>query len=316
MGFFSALFGTHQISEENKYETLRDDGVRAMQMGELAYAEKCLTAALELNRELRTVGFLAEVRLRQQNYSEAIPLLREISASEGDTLEVDLLLAHALGRTMQYEDEKDVCQAILDAHADEPRALYLLSEALHGLGDELTAVVNLSKCLYAREDYSEARLLRARILKGMGQAVEALEDVNALLEKDAENETYLLLRAQLLAGLGRNDEAQADLSQIITLNPFADEAILLSGQIYEAESLWDKALALYDEAIELRPDFAAAYKARGGVKHHLRDEAGAAEDLKRSLELAPESAKQLDGEYTNVENEMNARYKSMNPYGF
>ena len=43
---------------------------------------------------------------------------------------------------------------------------------------------------------------------------------------------------------------------------------------------------------------------------------GAADDLKRSLELAPEKAAELDGEYTNVENQMNARYRSMNPYGF
>lgn len=32
--------------------------------------------------------------------------------------------------------------------------------------------------------------------------------------------------------------------------------------------------------------------------------------------LTPDKGKSLDGEYTNIENEMNDRYKRMNPYGF
>ena len=36
----------------------------------------------------------------------------------------------------------------------------------------------------------------------------------------------------------------------------------------------------------------------------------------KALTLAPEKAAEIDGSYTNVENEMNARYRQMNPYGF
>ena len=59
MGIFSSIFGGGNKSPENQYDILCDDGVRAMQMGEFQYAEKCLTAALELKHELRTVGLLA-----------------------------------------------------------------------------------------------------------------------------------------------------------------------------------------------------------------------------------------------------------------
>ena len=52
------------------------------------------------------------------------------------------------------------------------------------------------------------------------------------------------------------------------------------------------------------------------MKHRLHDDAGAAEDLKRSLELNPESATSLDGEFTNVENRMSQYYRNLNPYGF
>lgn len=93
----------------------------------------------------------------------------------------------------------------------------------------------------------------------------------------------------------------ADLKAVQALNPFSREAVLKLGSLYEQTAQWDKALAVYDEAINMQPKFAAAYKARGGVKNHLKDVAGAAEDLKRSLELEPELAKAVDGEYANVE---------------
>lgn len=320
MGFFSSIFGSSssaaEKSTDSKYTTLCDDGVRAMQMGELPYAEKCLTAALELKRELKTVGFLAEVYLRMRDNEKALPLLQEMSASEADTLEVDLLLAQTQGQLSQFEEERATCAKILQQHGDEARALYLAAEADHGLHDDFMAIAHLTQCLALREDYVEALYLRAEVLKGMGQWNEVLADAEALVKADGENEKFLLLRAEAYVALAKVDEAVADLKAVQSLNPFSDEAVLRLGSIYEQTSQWDKALALYDEAIELRPDFAAAYKARGGVKNHLKDAAGAAEDLKRSLELAPEKGKDLDGEYTNIENEINDRYKRMNPYHF
>ena len=48
----------------------------------------------------------------------------------------------------------------------------------------------------------------------------------------------------------------------------------------------------------------------------MNDEAGAAEDLRKSLDLQPEEGASADGEFTTVENKMAERYRNMNPYGF
>lgn len=316
MGIISSLFGTSQQTDEQRFSTLRDDGVRAMQMNELPYAEKCFLAALDIKADLKTKSFLAEVYLRLNNSEKALPLLQTLADSERDTLEIELLLAQTQGRLELYSEERETCTKILAAHPQEPRALYLMAEADHGLHDELMAIVHLTQCLAIRGDYSQAQYLRAEVLKNMGQWNEVLDDAEQLVKADSENVDYLLLRAEALAALARTDEAIVDYQKVQSLNPFCDEAILRLGKIYENTSQWDKALRLYDEAIEMRPDFAAAYKARGGVKNHLKDVNGAAEDLKRSLELAPEKAADYDGEYTNVENEMNDRYKRLNPYAF
>lgn len=317
MGIFSSIFGGGNKSPENQYDILCDDGVRAMQMGEFQYAEKCLTAALELKHELRTVGLLAEVFLHTENNEKALPLLQEmVKNAEGDSLEICLLLAQTQGKTQAYADERATCEHILQQHEAEPRALYLLAEAEHGLHEDFMAIAHLTQCLAKEPKYQHALLLRADVLKQMGQWNEVLVDAETLVDIDAENESYHLLRAEAFAALGKTDEAVVDLKAVQALNPFSREAVLKLGSLYEQTAQWDKALAVYDEAINMQPKFAAAYKARGGVKNHLKDVAGAAEDLKRSLELEPELAKAVDGEYANVENEMKERYKRMNPYGF
>lgn len=306
------------MDDAQKFETLRDDGIRAMQIGEAVYAEKCFNAALKLQDDAKVRSLLAEVYLRQQRFEEALPILRVLAeqTSVAENVELHLILAQTFGRLKQYEAERQTCEALLQVQADEPRALYLAAEADHGLGDELQAIVHLTQCLAQREDYGQARLLRVKVLIAMGQMSEALADLEPLMKENPEDEECLLLQSSAMAALGRPDDAIVALEKVRLLNPFNEEAVLQLGALFEATSRWDKALALYDEAIELTPDFSAAYKARGGVKHHLKDDLGAAEDLKRSLELAPEKGAELDGEYTNVENEMNAKYRNMNPYGF
>lgn len=316
MGIISSIFGTSKPTEEQKFSTLRDDGVRAMQMNELAYAEKCFVAALDMNDDLKTKGFLAEVYLRMNNNEKALPLLRNLVESNQTSLEIELLLARTQGKLKMFEEEKRTCANMMEKYQQDARTLFLMAEAEHGLHDDFMAIAHLTQCLAIRADYCQAQFLRAEILKGMGQWKEVLEDANLLVKADKENVDYMLLQAEALAILGETDEAIEKYKEIQSLNPFCDEAILKLGAIYEQTSQWDKALLLYNEAIELRPDFAAAYKARGGVKNHLKDVNGAAEDLKKSLILAPEKAKDYDGEYTNVENEMNEHYKRLNPYAF
>lgn len=316
MGFFSSIFGTPQTSEEGKFDTLRDDGVRAMQMGELPYAEKCLKAALELRDDDKTRGFLAEVYLHMGRYAEAQPLLETLCVAHPDDKELNLLWAQTLGKLENWEKQREVCAALLAADAQDARALYLSAQAEKGLGDYLTAIVHLTQCTTLRPEFYSARLLRAQVLEAMGQWNEVLADTEALVESEPENEEYKFYHARALSHVGRDEDAIEQFEAVLQLNPFNREATLCLGELYERTTRRDKALALYTEAIELMPDFAEAYKARGGVKHQLKDDAGAADDLKRSLELAPEKAAELDGEYTNVENKMNQRYRNMNPYGF
>lgn len=318
MGIFSSIFGTSTPDDKQKFVTLRDDGVRALQMGEAAYAERCLCAALELQDDPEVTGLLAEVYLRERKHQEALPLLLRLAEHQTpkDNLNLFMLLAAAQGELGLFEEERATAARIISEYADETGALYYAAEADSGLGDDLQAIVNLTRALSLREDFAAARLLRCRVLIRMGQNAEALEDIELLIKDFPETEEYLALRGGILSKLDRTEEAVADFERVNSLNPFDRDAIVHLATLYERIGLRDKALDLYDEAVNMMPDFADAYKERGGIKHRLGDELGAAEDLKRALELTPVNQSLPDGEYSNVENEVNQRYRNMNPYGF
>lgn len=316
MSISFSFLGTSKQTEDNKILTLRDDGIRAMQMNEFPYAEKCLKAALEIKENLEIKLLLTELYFRMRDYEKVLPLLQELVKDNQSSIEIELLLAETQGKLKMFKEEKSLCTSILKSNPQEARALYLLAEAEHGLHEEIMAIAHLTQCITNSNDLHRALFLRAEILKGMKQWKEVLEDANQLVEAENNNEDYLLLQADALAALGRIDEATATYQRVQFLNPFCDKAVLSIGKIYEQTSQWEKALLVYNEAIELRPNFAAAYRARGGVKKHLNDFKGATDDLKKSLELAPEITTDYDGEYTRIENQMNERYKRLNPYAF
>ena len=170
----------------------------------------------------------------------------------------------------------------------------------HREGDDLKAVALLTVAIQSGEGGSAARLLRGQILGAMGQWREAEADAAAVLadEKGNADAAWLLASAQAATGAA---QAAAD-----TLRS------LLLGRIYAAGGQADKALRLFDEAIAAQPDFAEAYHARGGVKHRLHDEAGAAEDLRTALRLDPALARRFDGSYSLLDDSLKAPGSCLN----
>ena len=91
MSFLKKLFGTPenlspeeeaQAAARRNFETLRDDGVRAMQMGEVPFALKCFEEALNITPgDRRTQAFKAEAHLRMGQYAEALPLLKALAVA-------------------------------------------------------------------------------------------------------------------------------------------------------------------------------------------------------------------------------------------
>ena len=211
------------------------------------------------------------------------------------------------------------CRAALQIDNGHAGALYRSAQAKHALHDELNAVALLTQAIVQDGHLTEAYLLRAEILRDMGSLTEAEADIDHLLEDEKAqpaSEEAVMLKAALRLQQGDAPMAITYYNKVKTQNPLMGEAYVGLSTAYAANRQLDRALSTLDEAVELMPDFSEGYKERGRIKLMLNDKAGAADDLKKALETSPEAAKALEGQFSNIEQEMNEQYKNRNPYGF
>ena len=138
--------------------------------------------------------------------------------------------------------------------------------------------LTLANVCYIQEDYKAME-------EAAGKAI-AIEEGNAVAH-------FLLGKARK----GQDDEIMtiAHLTKAITLKDDFIEARLM-----RAEALLKMKQYLFDEAIELNPNFAEAYKERGRAKLLNGDKDGSVEDMKKSLELNPKDEASLNGEFKNL----------------
>ena len=72
------------------------------------------------------------------------------------------------------------------------------------------------------------------------------------------------------------------------------------GNLYIGREQPQEAIALFDEAIELKPDFARAYHERGRARLMQGDKEGSLADMKKAIELG-EQPTNISGNYSNFE---------------
>lgn len=325
MSLFNRIFGnsdqqaqkTDETSDpERNFQILKDDGVRARNMREMPFAIQCFQEALKIKDDAETLSYLAEAYLLTGQTENALPYLEKLTATEPDNLQLLLTAAHAALKCQQYDKAQTWLEQAGQAAPDEPHVLYLEAQLLHERHNDIMAVAKVTQALMHDEKLLMAYELRAKILLSMGQPAEAVKDTTRLTAEAPDQEDYQLLHGQALAAAQQPEAAEAAFQAALEANPFSLEAPLHLAQLYSATHRLDKALQTCNDLIEAHPDYAEAYKVRGAVKMALHNEAGAADDLKKSLSLKPQQVEEMTGEFTNMENKMNERYRNLNPYGF
>lgn len=308
MGLFTSLFGGSRSPEAEKeknnqknFEILKYDGIRAQRMGKLPYAIKCFEEAVALNAELETQSLLVTAYTQANRLDDARTTLQRMAEQDPTQSATFLSLAGICYMLEDYPAMNTACEQALALDNQHPLAFYLGAKASIGLKDELNAIARLTKAIVLKEDYAEAYLLRAQTLWHMKQAKDASEDIEKLLELNADDEQALLLKGEIQAATQAWEEAEACFNQVLSLNPFNEQAYLLLGELHLTAKAPEKALAVYDEAIEINPSFARAYHERGRIKLLMGDKDGSVEDMKKAIELAPESEANISGEYNNYD---------------
>lgn len=311
--FFTSLFSSAKAEtpEEEKaknnqknFDILKYDGVRAQKIGQIAYAIKCFTEALNIQEDFETMTYLVTACSAAREPEKALGILNRMLELEPDHISTLLTRVNIL---LMLDKEPEMITDCVHVIALEPGnhlAYFLMAKAKKATGDQLGAIADLTKSIVLKDDFIEACLLRAEVLLSLQQGKEALPDIEKAISLAPEEETSYLLRGRIHELLGDLEAALADYNQALDFNPFNERACLLAGQLMIRLERLDEAIEFFDEAIDLKPEFAKAYSERGRAKNLKGDKEGAMEDLKKSLELNPEGeeAQRFDGQHTNYEN--------------
>lgn len=312
MGLFTSLFGGKKDSGNEKekndkknFDILKYDGIRAMRIGKLTYAIKCLEEATAIQEELETMQHLTNCYARVNRLDDARNILNRMTVLAPDQPSVFQSLANLCYIQEDYAGMNEACQKALALDNQNPATHFLSAKAAIGLNNGIQAIAMLTKAIVLDENFAEAYQLRAEVLWGMRQAKDAAEDIQKLLAMNPEDENALLLKGEILAVNGEEEKALELFDQVLSLNPFNEKAYILKGSYFLLQKEYDKAIDVYNEAIEVHPNFAQAYHERGRVKLAKGDKTGSMEDMKKAIELAPENSTAINGEYNNYEQQKN-----------
>lgn len=306
MGLLSSLFGGNNSSkdqqakqEKKNFEILKYNGIRARNIGQLAYAIKCFEEATAIQEETETLSLLVTSYTQANRLDDARHTLERMIALDGQQADTWISLAGVCYMQEDYKTMEEACRKAIELDNQKPLAYYFAAKAAIGLHNDFMAIAMLTKAILLKEDYTEAYQLRAETLWNMRQVKEAGEDIQVLLRMNPNDEQALLLDAEIQAATGNTDQAIGQLQQILSLNPFQEKAYFLLGELYLSLKETEKAIAVYDEAIDINPNFAQAYQERGRIKLLNGDKEGSIADMKKALELAPETEEKINGQYNN-----------------
>ena len=292
--FFTSLFSSSKPAEatedkakneQKNFDILKYDGVRAQKMGKLAYAIKCFTEALNIQEDFETMSYLVSAYTMANELGKAEDVLNRMVEMEPDHIATRLTRVNLLFMLDKDAEVITDCLHVIELEPSNHVAYFMMAKAKKATNDVFGAIADLTRSISLKEDFADAYLLRAEILV-------------------PEEESSYLLRGRIHMALGDIEAANSDFQQVLDLNPFNEDACILSGQLLIEQKKYDEAIAFFDEAIETNPSFAKAYSERGRAKNLKGDKTGAFEDLKKSLELNPESeeAQKMNGQHSNFDN--------------
>ena len=291
MGFLSSLFGGNKEASEEKrledeaksFDRLKYDGVKAVRTGQYVIAIKCLKAALEINDDLETRDYLAQALVRNGELLPAYEQLQKLAEAQPDNQAIFEQMANVAYMMEDYVAMSHACEKAILIDNTNPRVHYLYAKACIGQEDMINAIAMLTKAIALKPDFADAYLLRGQTLLGMGDRKGAREDMEHLLADYPEQEDVLMLKARIERAEGKADEAIDSYTKVTDVNPFAIEA----------------------------------FKERGQVKYDKGDMAGAKEDLQKVLEIDPDRAADISGEYSaeGIEHKVRKAYSNINPLG-
>ena len=196
--------------------------------------------------------------LQSGSAAAAIPILKQLIASNDGSYEVHLALGDAYVDTKQYRDALDEYAAarLLNPGTSEP--LVASARAHLALNSTDAAERDIAEAERIEPASDETLLMRGMIREQQGDTARALDDYAAAAAANASNTQARARLAGLALQAAQYDKARSQFEALLQLNYRPSRMHFGLGQVAQAQGNTSGAIAEYRLALRLEPTFAEA----------------------------------------------------------
>jgi tetratricopeptide (TPR) repeat protein len=209
------------------------------------------------SRRLKTLIGMAEYGL--QDYSAAIPYLKEATTEDPQNLPFRLVLAHSCFAAKQYQCVLDVYREILNLNAESAEADMLAGEALDEMQDHAGAIQQFRAAVKANPKEPNVHFGLGYLLWTQGQYAEAADQFQAELTNVPDHAQALVYLADSNIKLSHINEAQRLLQKAVRIKPDLEMAHLDLGVVYADSGRQAEALRELKFAAKMNPEDVAVH---------------------------------------------------------
>ncbi len=169
---------------------------------------------------------------------------------------------------------------------DCPREIVECCRLRNQLGDNVTAIDELTEVLKTSPDYHIAILVRGDCYRDIRNYPFAINDYSAFLRHYPDDIQALICRATAFQAAKRWESAHADLDRVLQIDDTEFEAYLVRSKVYLDEGKLDDALSECRTAVRLDNNHAEAFSVLAAIYNRLCDYGSAIEEYSRAYEIA------------------------------
>ena len=163
-------------------------------------------------------------------------------------------------------EAESLLRGILDHRADDPVALWVLSQSMARLGRHHETELLLTRCLELAPDFDAARHNYAIVLFFQAKAPAALKEVDLLLSRDPLNPSYRLMKATSLTQIGEYGQALTCFAGVLADYPNQPKEWMSYGHVLKTLGRKDEAVTAYHKARTLLPSLGQAWWSLANLK--------------------------------------------------
>ena len=231
---------------------------------------------------------------QQNRFSESARIAAEILDADADNFRALNLLGMSLHRQGRSDEGARLVAKAADLHPEYAGAHNNLATIYREYGDFARALRCLDKAIGIAPDAVDFYQNKASILFAMGSFEEAAACFDKCIALDPRLPEVYTSLGVVLSRMGRLPEALANHDRAIALDPACAAAFVNRGNVLCDLNRPAEALASYDRAIAVKPDYAEACGNRGNVLRGLKCPAEALASYDRALALKPDDPELLN----------------------